>query len=215
MLLYAGHLLDDGAALASCGLSAGSTVHQTSRLRGGKPVKVSKAVCMVCNLCNPDCSASRHPHSYPPMLRRPRTCQPNISRPTKAPASPPHQTTCLAAPRCAPQVKILTNHLPCGQEVTVDLEPGATKAEVSSHSCTACTAEHALSTVPSTVRHAVEPGWPKQFTGTPATLSHLMGEMQIRAKLEAVTGVPAEHQKVMLSGINQIVMGDKRWVAGS
>lgn len=33
---------------------------------------------------------------------------------------------------------------------------------------------------------------------------------QIRAKLEAVTGVPAEHQKVMLSGINQIVMGDKR-----
>ncbi|PRW58940.1 serine threonine- kinase Nek1 isoform X5 [Chlorella sorokiniana] len=59
------------------------------------------------------------------------------------------------------QVKILTNHLPCGQEVTIDLEPSATKAE-------------------------------------------------IRSKLEAVTGVPAEHQKVMLSGINQIVMGDKR-----
>jgi len=55
----------------------------------------------------------------------------------------------------------MTNHLPCGQEVTIDLEPSAGKAE-------------------------------------------------IKRKLEAATGVPAEHQKVMLSGINQIVMGDKR-----
>lgn len=44
MLLHAGHLLDDDAVLASCGLGAGSTVHQTSRLRGGKPVKASQAL---------------------------------------------------------------------------------------------------------------------------------------------------------------------------
>ena len=50
-----------------------------------------------------------------------------------------------------------------------------------------------------------------QQTANPATSHH---QTQIRAKLEAVTGVPAEHQKVMLSGINQIVMGDKRWVQG-
>ena len=65
----------------------------------------------------------------------------------------------------APQVKILTNHLPCGQEVTIDLEPSATKDE-------------------------------------------------IRAKLEAATGVPRQEQKLLLSGINQIVMGDKRCGGG-
>lgn len=33
---------------------------------------------------------------------------------------------------------------------------------------------------------------------------------EIKQKLEAATGVPAQHQKIMLSGISQIVMGDKR-----
>jgi hypothetical protein len=60
------------------------------------------------------------------------------------------------------QVKLLTNHLPCGTEVTIDIEASASKDE-------------------------------------------------IKSKLEVVTGVPVEHQKVMLSGINQIVMGDKRY----
>ena len=73
------------------------------------------------------------------------------------PIHKPHPA--LACPTL--QVKILTNHLPCGQEVTVDLEPSASKDE-------------------------------------------------IKAKLEAATGVPQEHQKLLLSGINQIVMGDKR-----
>ena len=59
------------------------------------------------------------------------------------------------------KVKMLTPHLPCGPEVTIDIEPNATKDE-------------------------------------------------IKQKLAVVTGVPAEHQKVMLSAINQIVMGDKR-----
>ena len=62
-------------------------------------------------------------------------------------------------------MKILTNHLPCGQEVSIDLEAAARKAE-------------------------------------------------IKAKLQEATGVPAAHQKLLLSGINQIVMGDKRWVGG-
>ena len=60
------------------------------------------------------------------------------------------------------KVKMMTNHLPCGSEVTIDLEPNATKNE-------------------------------------------------IKRKLEVATGVPVEHQKVMLSGINQITMGDKRY----
>lgn len=64
------------------------------------------------------------------------------------------------------KVKMMTNHLPCGSEVTIDLEPNATKHE-------------------------------------------------IKKKLEAATGVPVEHQKVMLSGINQIVMGDKRYDANA
>ena len=44
VLLHAGRLLDDATLLASCGLCAGSTVHQTSRLRGGKPVKARAAL---------------------------------------------------------------------------------------------------------------------------------------------------------------------------
>lgn len=59
------------------------------------------------------------------------------------------------------KVKMMTNHLPCGSEVTIDIDESATKND-------------------------------------------------IKYKLAEVTGVPVEHQKVMLSGINQIVMGDKR-----
>ena len=40
VLIYGGKLLEDACTLGACGLEAGSTVHQTSRLRGGKPVKV-------------------------------------------------------------------------------------------------------------------------------------------------------------------------------
>ena len=40
-LVHAGRLLLDGAALADCGLAAGATVQQCSRLLGGKPVKVA------------------------------------------------------------------------------------------------------------------------------------------------------------------------------
>lgn len=59
------------------------------------------------------------------------------------------------------KVKMMTNHLPCGPEVTIDIDENASKDE-------------------------------------------------IKMKLAEKTGVPIEHQKVMLSGINQIVMGDKR-----
>lgn len=64
------------------------------------------------------------------------------------------------------QVKIITPHLACGNEVTIDLEPTATKDE-------------------------------------------------IKLKLVDATGVPFEHQKVLLSGINQIALGDKRCESGS
>lgn len=40
VLVHGGRLLEDGASLGACGLGHGSTVHQTARLRGGKPVKV-------------------------------------------------------------------------------------------------------------------------------------------------------------------------------
>lgn len=59
------------------------------------------------------------------------------------------------------KVKLITNHLACGSEVTIDIAPTATKEE-------------------------------------------------IKEKLAEATGIPIEHQKVMLSGINQIVVGDKR-----
>lgn len=39
-LVHGGRLLEDSSSLAACGLEAGSTVHQSSRLLGGKPVKV-------------------------------------------------------------------------------------------------------------------------------------------------------------------------------
>ena len=87
------------------------------------------------------------------MARRLRAPQPEIV-PRPESVRPPARALAL-------QVKMMTGHLACGHEVTIDLEPNATKEE-------------------------------------------------IKAKLVAVTGVPAEHQKVMLSGINQIVMGDKR-----
>lgn len=59
------------------------------------------------------------------------------------------------------KVKMMTSHLECGSEVTIDIDERATKDE-------------------------------------------------IKMKLAEKTGVPFEHIKVMLSGINQIVMGDKR-----
>ena len=59
------------------------------------------------------------------------------------------------------KVKMMTDHLPCGPEVQIDIDENASKDE-------------------------------------------------IKMKLSEKTGVPFEHVKVMLSGINQIVMGDKR-----
>ena len=59
------------------------------------------------------------------------------------------------------KVKMMTDHLPCGSEVTIDIDGQSSKDE-------------------------------------------------IKMKLSEATGVPFEHVKVMLSGINQIVMGDKR-----
>ena len=97
VLVHGTRQLHPGTSLREAGVGGGATLHLTSRLRGGKPVKV----------------------------------------------------------------KMMTNHLACGPEVTIDIEPSASKDE-------------------------------------------------IKAKLEAATGVPAAQQKVMLSGINQIVMGDKR-----
>ena len=64
------------------------------------------------------------------------------------------------------QVKIATNHLSCGQEVTIDIGPDASCSE-------------------------------------------------IKQKLVPVTGVPVEHQKVLISGANQIILADKRQVAGA
>ncbi len=59
------------------------------------------------------------------------------------------------------QIKMMTNHLPCGPEVTIDMTADTTKEE-------------------------------------------------IKQKLVVATGVPVEHQKIMMSGITQICMGDKR-----
>ncbi len=59
------------------------------------------------------------------------------------------------------KVKMMTDHLPCGSEVQIDIDEQSSKDE-------------------------------------------------IKMKLSEKTGVPFEHVKVMLSGINQIVMGDKR-----
>ena len=97
VLVHCRKLLHGSSSLESAGISQHSTLYLSSRLRGGKPVKV----------------------------------------------------------------KMMTPHLPCGPEVTIDLESNATKDD-------------------------------------------------IKHKLAPITGVPVEHQKVMLSGINQIVMGDKR-----
>ena len=97
--MHGSRQLQPGLSLGASGVTGGATLRLTSRLRGGKPVKV----------------------------------------------------------------KMMTGHLPCGPEVIIDLEATATKDD-------------------------------------------------IKAKLEAATGVPAAQQKVMLSGINQIVMGDKRCV---
>ena len=58
-------------------------------------------------------------------------------------------------------VRMMTNHLPCGPEVTIDVEEDE-----------------------------------------PISV--------IKKKLAAVTGVPPEHQRVLLGGISQMIMGDKR-----
>lgn len=59
------------------------------------------------------------------------------------------------------KVKLMTDHLPCGPEVTINMD-----------------------------------------VNTPM--------LEVKRQLAVVTGVPIEHQKVMLSSINQVVMGDKR-----
>lgn len=60
------------------------------------------------------------------------------------------------------QVQLLPQGLPCGSEVTLDLQPD-----------------------------------------TPL--------LEVKRQLALATGVPMRQQHVMLSGINQLVMGDKRW----
>eukprot|EP00894_Picocystis_sp_ML_P001782 jgi/Pico_ML_1/52299/g3026.t1 len=58
-------------------------------------------------------------------------------------------------------VKMMTNHLPCGSEVTIDVN---------------------------------------ESDSMPV----------IKAKLEKATGVPPEHQKILLGALDQLMMGDKR-----
>ena len=58
-------------------------------------------------------------------------------------------------------VKMMTNHLPCGSQVEIDLEP-----------------EESM--------------------------------LSIKKKLEEATGVPVVEQKVMLAGLDELMMGDKR-----
>lgn len=90
-------------------------------------------------------------------------------------------------------MKIVTNHLACGQEVTIDLEPTATK-QVCSCMLRLCNSH----------LH------PRANAACSSGIILSVRLQEIKQKLEAATGVPALHQKVMLSGINQIVMGDKR-----
>ncbi len=59
------------------------------------------------------------------------------------------------------QVQLLTQGLPCGAEVTINIA-----------------------------------------TDTPL--------LEVKRQLQLATGIPIQHQKVMLSAINQIVAGDKR-----
>ncbi|GMH43973.1 hypothetical protein BSKO_11907 [Bryopsis sp. KO-2023] len=59
------------------------------------------------------------------------------------------------------KVRIITNHLPCGPEVYVDLSVDSSVSE-------------------------------------------------LKRKLESATGVPVKYQKVMLAGIGELTMGDKR-----
>lgn len=35
---------------------------------------------------------------------------------------------------------------------------------------------------------------------------------EVKEKLEKITGVPRRSQKVLLAGIGEIAMGDKRWI---
>lgn len=53
------------------------------------------------------------------------------------------------------------------------------------------------------------PGCGSEVTITIATNTPLL---EVKRQLQLATGVPMQHQKVVLSAINQIVMGDKRSV---
>ncbi len=97
--------------------------------------------------------------------------QPTLPHPSSPPLNPiftqrpihtahPHTTTSIS-----PQVKLLTSHLPCGEEVQIDID-----------------------------------------SSTPLLL--------VKQRIYEASGLPVEHQKVMLSGINQMVVGDKRCVGG-
>lgn len=179
-----GRLLQADATLQASGLSHGCTVHLTGRLLGGKPVKVGGSESGGGTLCGPGHRVVACCLRAPRLRRR---CQQeqegdwsamcrmrsghgrdgaalNLGPPGLVWTTKPCRTTAPGShARPARQVKIITPHLECGSEVTIDIGPDATKDE-------------------------------------------------IRQKLVTATGVPFEHQKVMLSGINQIVMGDKRWV---
>eukprot|EP00879_Flechtneria_rotunda_P005795 GHRR01006098.1.p1 GENE.GHRR01006098.1~~GHRR01006098.1.p1 ORF type:complete len:165 (+),score=57.87 GHRR01006098.1:273-767(+) len=71
------------------------------------------------------------------------------------------QMTCPLAGGAPVKVQVLPQGLPCGPEVTLDIE-----------------------------------------ADTPL--------LEVKRQLQLATGMPIEHQKVMLSAINQIVLGDKR-----
>lgn len=53
------------------------------------------------------------------------------------------------------------------------------------------------------------------FICTLAVLAALCKWVLIALTLDSIVGIPAADQKIMLSGINQLVLGDKRYVRGT